>query len=336
MSIRDMSIWRVVNDARLHSRSLLFLLAAFLLSLRMPATAQDCGEVWNYMTGPTTSNLYSVTWGQDMFVAVGDNIIARSQDCITWQTSTLPWNDSLLGIAFGGGRYVATGFKGRVYVSNDSQTWEKADLKHSPLLFAAAYGDGVFFVAGFKGKIYTSSNGKHWTERYFQKSVPLFAMAYGQGRAIAVGYGGHIVMSLNHGRTWQRVYSGTWSPLVAITYGASGFVAVSQDGYVLRSQDGDQWQAVQLPDTSLYGITYTGSQYVLVGVSMPDNTGLVLTSSDAVNWSVADTHVPDVKLNSCAASAQMIIALGWDQINFAPMELFSSCDKQEVSTGHEY
>ena len=66
----------------------------------------------------------------------------------------------------------------------------------SSSLMGVAYGNGRFVAVGRRGTILTSSDGVSWTERSSGTSQDLHGVTYGNGLFVAVGSGGTILTSL--------------------------------------------------------------------------------------------------------------------------------------------
>jgi hypothetical protein len=65
-----------------------------------------------------STNLRAVTYGNGLFVAVGDSgVVITSSDGITWTSRTSGVNNILYGITYGNGLFVAVGNSGVVITS---------------------------------------------------------------------------------------------------------------------------------------------------------------------------------------------------------------------------
>ena len=67
----------------------------------MRSTTEN-GSSWDNATSPTTSNLYGVIFGNNAFVAVGDNgtIVRSTDNGTTWDNVTSPTPNQLRGVGF--------------------------------------------------------------------------------------------------------------------------------------------------------------------------------------------------------------------------------------------
>jgi hypothetical protein len=73
---------------------------------------------WTARTSGTTNWLYGVTYGNGLFVAVGDDgAILTSPDGVTWTRRTSSTINPLYGATYGNGTFVAVGLYGTILTS---------------------------------------------------------------------------------------------------------------------------------------------------------------------------------------------------------------------------
>ena len=84
------------------------------------------GDRWQPSLSYDLWDLRGVTWGNDRFVAVGDNgTIAHSKDGSRWRrVRKVATRAELQGVTWGGGRFVAVGSDGTVVQSADGESWQ--------------------------------------------------------------------------------------------------------------------------------------------------------------------------------------------------------------------
>ena len=76
------------------------------------------------LTSPITKTLYSVVYGNNIFVAVGSKTVVVTNNVggsATETENTLSFND----VTFGNGVFVAVGNDEIIYTSTDGDTWTK-------------------------------------------------------------------------------------------------------------------------------------------------------------------------------------------------------------------
>ena len=71
------------------------------------AKSTDNGTSWDNATSPTTSDLNGVTFGNNIFVAVGSSgtIVRSTDNGTTWDNVTSPTGNHLSGVTFGNGTF---------------------------------------------------------------------------------------------------------------------------------------------------------------------------------------------------------------------------------------
>jgi hypothetical protein len=198
---------------------------------------------------PITSS--DIAWGEDKFVAVGKGgIMAYSADGTSW---------TKIGYGSGNGQ---------------------SAFDHNEYIEAVAWGGGMFVAGGFKdgypstAKMAYSTNGTNWTavsNTTFGDS-PIWAIAYGNGMFVAVGQSGKMAYSTN-GTSWTAVSNSTFgdgdrSSIESIAYGNGKFIA-GGIGKMAESTDGINWTAITsaLGNNTIYGIAWDGNRFVAVGSS---------------------------------------------------------------------
>jgi photosystem II stability/assembly factor-like uncharacterized protein len=179
------------------------------------------GTSWSVAPLDSSVNLWSVGFGNGLFVAVGDNgTILTADDEGEWTASDSGTTNTLEGVAYGNGVYVVTGINGAILNSPDADTWSVANSHVNDDLCGATFANGVFVVVGANGTILTSTDGTNWTSRGSGTIHELLAVAYGNGRFVAIGTSGVIVQS-----------DPVIGPQLAISVTPSGGAQVSVNGW---------------------------------------------------------------------------------------------------------
>ena len=283
--------------------------------------SNDHGETWNPVTDSTTlfNQAEDVAWNGRRWVAVGEgpSNIAYSDDGIIWFDAT---NSSSLfsaqADAIGANNYlwVAGGSfqPNNIIYSSDGINWHYAnnspfgltcnDVKYGGNLWVAAGGYGVTspnYTLGY------SYNGKDW---YGGAGAEIFAT---QGRAIAwngklwVAVGGgvstpFIIAYSYDGKNWNGVTGSTSiiKEAYGIAWNGSLFVIVGESNTtlgitntILTSEDGINWTG---RGTTVFGtgvtigrargITWTGSNWIAVGLNQGSPSNTIATSLDGITW----------------------------------------------------
>ena len=155
--------------------------------------------------------LNSVCYGNGTFVAVGDNIIISSKDCITWNKKIFELVESkhtkITSVCYGEKTFMAVGYetldtsttqmngRGICLISNDGIIWTRiwiADLAYT----SVCYGNVIFFAMGGNGFGYKSVNtGFIWRKQMVIEEDPKIINSVCYGKKYFVGTGERIVIS---------------------------------------------------------------------------------------------------------------------------------------------
>ena len=71
----------------------------------------------------------------------------------------------LYGVTYGNGLFVTVGQSGTILTSPDGTSWTERTSGTSNKLYGVTYGNGLFVTVGYSGTILTSPDGNSWTER---------------------------------------------------------------------------------------------------------------------------------------------------------------------------
>lgn len=118
------------------------------------------GLIWTAQTSAASNHLRAVTFGNGVFVAVGDRgAIATSSDAVNWTNRSLTITLSFLGTTYGNGYYLAVGHPLAFYTSTNSVDWVR-HRAFDPVtiwsLYSVIYGDNTFLSVGSYGQILES------------------------------------------------------------------------------------------------------------------------------------------------------------------------------------
>lgn len=228
-------------DSLVCFRPILVALFGTLLACRVAAHPLD---QWHQRFPVTsgTAGFSDVTWGNDLFVAVGGGLIATSLNGSDWFPHNTGMTGFLRAAAYGNGRFVAVGLNGVIASSPDGTNWTEhiSGTNSNHHLFDLVYGGGLFLAAGQSGRILTSHNGVDWSEQQSGTPYNLFDVAYGSGIFLAPLSSGTNLLSTD-GTNWIRQPSGTSNNLYTLTYGGGRFLAVDTRLRVWVSPDATHW-----------------------------------------------------------------------------------------------
>ncbi len=276
---------------------------------------------WNE-TYRTNAQLQAVTFGANLFVAVGDDAtVLTSPDGRNWTRRSVTVtgaNPNLNGVAYGVvqgvGKYVAVGeFTGRILHSTDGVNWSLASASSSPaFLKAVAFGGGSFIAVGDSGQIYSSTNSTTWNKVY-DAGGNLEGVAYGNGRFVAVYGTGSTLASSDNGLTWSagglNSVLGTTSR--AVGFGSGRFVLADSNGNIVLTTNGTSI----LGSANLVGkigkafaATYAQDCFLLAGVYA--NLSYIAFSTNGTNWIDRPLSNWSFVLRGIAAGNNTVVAVG--------------------------
>ncbi|MCQ6468391.1 hypothetical protein NPN14_24490, partial [Vibrio parahaemolyticus] len=69
------------------------------------------------------SQIDTVAYGNNLWIAGGSNAIRTSPDGITWTTRTSNFPSLILSVAYGNNLWIAGGYTGALRTSTDGVTW---------------------------------------------------------------------------------------------------------------------------------------------------------------------------------------------------------------------
>lgn len=202
------------------------------------ATSTDNGVTWTTQNLGILGSFEGVTWGNGVFVAVGEDsyattssVVASSPDGLAWTVHDPGTDLDFLDVTFGNGTFVAVNGGPNVYTSPDGASWTERTNAAPGGLRAVLFANGMF--AGGANTMYTSTDGITWTMTDTVVGA-VNGIAHGAGTWLAVSDGGYIHSSTD-GASWTQRSSPTFYKLWDVAFGADTFVAVGYNGTILQS-----------------------------------------------------------------------------------------------------
>ncbi|MDR3341956.1 MAG: hypothetical protein LBT14_04055 [Treponema sp.] len=284
-----------------------------------------------------TTAVQKIAFGNNTFVATGSGATAwYSTDGINWtassSTSGFVSGNSISGLGFGGGMFVATGGSSnnttRAY-SKYGVTWTASGTGTFNAK-GVAYGNGTFVISGAGGQIaYTTDPVNNtWTVLANDETGTNFggtgnkefinAVVYGKGKFVAGGGRGQTIYSTN-GITWDQndqtadiFLDGGF--IDGIAFSGSRFVAAGGNGskaVLAWSDDGINWTNVVEPrlgvETEANNVAWGNGYFVAVG----RNSGVASYSSDGIIWTaIEDTTFAGSGINGVVFGKDKWIIVG--------------------------
>jgi photosystem II stability/assembly factor-like uncharacterized protein len=245
-------------------------------------TSIDNGNNWvEQPISYNYTNLYSVTYGNNCFLAVGSELNINGDGIDTpltyleyiilksdgngenWEQITLtnPKIGVLNSVIYGAtNNVIAVGNDGIVIKSvNNGNTWTNitlVDIEKYTWNSISYGGNGIFIAVGVNGQLMkTPDNGDSWYLVNSDSNTTLNAVTYNGTEYIAVGICGTIIKGIDDGDTWSQITDDNinnsnsidWE---CVVYGDSKYIAVGFHGEITKSIDaGDTWINVSPSNT---------------------------------------------------------------------------------------
>ena len=267
-----------------------------------------------------TDSIKSVTYGMEMFVAVGSSGKgAYSTDGVTWAAVSDMKFDTITinAVTYGMRIFVAVGGGGKGAYSRDGRNWTAiSDMKFgTDSINSVVYGNGRFVAVGINGKGAYSSNGFTWTAISDMKvgttmQSSLFSVAYGAGKFVAVGYNGQGTYSVD-GINWTKISEMQVGANIinSVAYGNGRFVACGGMGTVSYSDDGINWTDIREVAVNIMSnissVVYGNGKFIAVG---PANSGAY--SNDGIIWTSLNNLNLLEEIKSVAYGVGKFVAVG--------------------------
>lgn len=177
------------------------------------------GVQWTFPVPPSANIPEAVTYGNNLFVAVGQSgMIITSPDGMNWTVRSSGTQNFLRTVAYSGSRFIVAGDAGTALTSTDGISWSPS----APASFAVnglAGGDGAVVAVGqyvgpqlAEGRLH-ASDGLTWPGDARTFPELLNAVAYINGHFWAVGHNGLILNSdwtQHFANSWTKSTSGYW------------------------------------------------------------------------------------------------------------------------------
>jgi hypothetical protein len=205
-----------------------------------------------------------LTHGNGQFLALGGDpgtvgqskpFVMLSKDGLGWDgPHDIPGKHILRRAAWGNGRFVAVGDRGRRATSADGKEWkDAAETKAIDTLVDITFGNGVFVGVGLHGLRASSKDGLTWTAaKRGDEGEHLNSVVFADGVFVAIGAGA--TYSSKDGEAWERKPNAD-APQVAC-WGAGVFVGAAWKGRLLASKDGVTWTETHKAATNVQAICF--------------------------------------------------------------------------------
>jgi len=201
-------------------------------------------------------------------------------------------------------------------------------------LYGVTFGAGQYVAVGHFGAIVTSAGGITWTERDSGTLATLNAVAFGNGLFIAVGDFGTILISTD-GTTWWPVSNPDFSTLSGVTWGKGLYVIAGAHGTIVSSPDGLNWTTTKSGNFALEDVAVGNGIFVVVGGTYPtnhlysDGESIVLTSTNGQDWLTRTSSLPSHAYSVCFAKGTFVALTGNSRDYIGVSSIATSIDGQQ-------
>jgi hypothetical protein len=241
------------------------------------------GKSWTSVTDPA-GPWYRTTFGNGVFVAVGYNCQAYSNDNgLTWTSVASPLPGFWYGVTYGNEVFVMVGkvpggpfgsfLSCQAYSTDNGQTWINTPTTGIYEFQGVAFGGGKFIAVGFDVQAYSDDNGQTWYTNTYETGI-WHSVTYGDGVFVMVGGFAGIFSGI--ARAYSTDFGGSWN--------------FPGDAYLLGLND----------------VAYGGNG-VFVAVGAIQNQ--VYSTDYGVSWTVSSVLIPQ-ELNSIAFENGIFVATG--------------------------
>jgi hypothetical protein len=225
---------------------------------------------------------FGVCAGEPGFVAVGiKGALAFSADGMTWSDRVGATAGNLWSVAYGNGIYVAVAWEaegpahGYFVTSPDGWNWtERRPFSQTYINRVIAFGAGRFVAGGYDGKYFTSTNGLDWSERSTGTSGHLATVAHVNGRFLGFAPGG--TLHSDDGLAWTFA-AGEVPNAGAVAHGNGVYLAVTRNwpDVLWSSPDGVHWQREPIGMRDLSSVVYAYDSFWIGGTVIQSASSLV-------------------------------------------------------------
>ncbi|MCY2963932.1 MAG: hypothetical protein NT069_09850 [Planctomycetota bacterium] len=196
--------------------------------------------------------LRGLCYGDEQFLGLGGDpgsvgasspFVMTSRDGLDWSgLKSISGKEILRRAAWGNGRYVAVGDRGRRATSSDGLEWkDAAGVRAIDTLVDLTFGNGLFVGVGLHGLRMTTRDGVEWSQPVRgEEGEHLNTVLWTGERFVAVGLGGTWFSA--DGVEWRREANRN-APLTA-AYGNGRYVGTAWRGRLLFSNDAVDWREV--------------------------------------------------------------------------------------------
>ena len=306
------------------------------------------GKTFNNCTIPDP-NLYcnSITYGKDIFVAIGNSKALWSADGKTFQYGNNPVPTASKMIYYANNIFVTVGV-GDVSWSEDGKTFTKGTLQRSGIYNKIYYAHNTFILIGLvylsystDGKNFKTSNApsKFYNDITYANGVFVVVGNYFMGystdginftecteypkgynyesiifeRGLFIAVGSNIIAYSEDGKTFKKVNKIPEGNYKSITYGNNLFVAGGDTVAYLENYEGGLAfvKGTHIDNDIIYKIIYANNTHLAMGL------GTLYYSMNGITFLKSDTGEYSGVFNGLAYGNGVFVATGNNEIQYS-------------------
>jgi hypothetical protein len=149
---------------------------------------------------------------------------------------------------------------------------------------------------------YNSTLGRTWHSRTSGTSTSLSGVVWSGSQYVAVGE--FAIATSPNGTTWTPPNQGVGESFTSVAWSGSQYVAVADDWPIATSPNGTTWTIQNSGTQVLFGVTWSKSQFVAVGL------GDILTSPNGLTWTSQNSGTSQQTLRSVVGDGSQFVAVG--------------------------
>ncbi len=207
-------------------------------------------DVWYPRFTNSTVTFYSAVYGGGAYVAVGGTTVggpgavASSTNGSQWAV-TNSTTQTLNGVAYGAGKFVAVGYGGTVLTSSNAIDWEDHSPGTNIYLQKISWGNSRFVALGYTiapafNWSLVSTDGVTWSNYNVASNKPTGGLVFGNGLFVYPLATGTNLLSTD-GISWWSQPSGMTNSLYMMGSGGNTLVAFDIRNQTFTSGDGTNW-----------------------------------------------------------------------------------------------
>ena len=216
------------------------------------------GKNWN-LSNVIGDNIYSICYGNGMFVAVGNNMY-YSVDGKYWEQNG---PSDCFVIEYDDGIWITGSIAGVCYHSFDGINWEELPFtEYTPTYFI--YHANNMWIVGGEGYLYCSNDGVNWEACDVDVSDSIFlSIFYDDGIWITVNNSRGEMLVSSDGMFWDTV--GDVAPTYSIIYESGIWIFATSEGIFFSDNNFTNIELSNVENEEIYFVNYANGIFIAIG-----------------------------------------------------------------------